>query len=151
MALTATTPFQPLTGLPLPALGEREWLVECHCARPVTYLLRLPPQALLHRLGGRFMLRHSITVIAYHADNTVCLSEHQHTRIGKPLTEGCTGRDHFIASCSCATWTNSRSSTKNYAIAQGTRHRAAQQRAESAAQPKGPAVLRELLRFDADD
>lgn len=98
------------------------------------------------------MLRHSITVTAYHADNTVCSSEHQHTRSGKPLTEGCTGRDHFIASCSsCTTWTSSRSSTKNYATEEGRRHRAAQQQAESAAQPKGPAVLRELLQLDADD
>lgn len=96
------------------------------------------------------MPRHSITVTSYHADNTVCPSEHQHTRSGKPLTEGCTGRDHFIASCSCTAWTSSRSSTKNYAAEDGRRHRAAQQRAESAAQPNGPAVLRELLRLDAD-
>ncbi|MFG3363527.1 DUF317 domain-containing protein [Streptomyces sp. NPDC048156] len=39
MTLTATTPFQRLTELPPPALGEREWLLECHCARPVTDLL----------------------------------------------------------------------------------------------------------------
>lgn len=40
MTLTATTPFQPLSELPLPALGEREWLVECHCSGPVTDLLK---------------------------------------------------------------------------------------------------------------
>ncbi|WP_406356295.1 hypothetical protein [Streptomyces sp. NBC_00658] len=97
------------------------------------------------------MPRHSITVTAYHADNTVCPSEHQHARSGKPLTKGCTGRDHFVASCSCSTWTSSRSSTRNYSTAQGRRHRAEQQQAESAAPPKGPAVLRELLQLDADD
>lgn len=96
------------------------------------------------------MLHHSITVAAYHADNTVCPSEHQHTRSGKPLTERCTGRNHFIASCSCTTWTSSHSSTKNYATEGGRRHRAAQQRADPAAPPKGPTVLRELLRLDAD-
>ncbi|MFI2369875.1 DUF317 domain-containing protein [Streptomyces sp. NPDC018833] len=40
MTLTATTSFQPPTELSLPALGEREWLLECHCARPVTDLLK---------------------------------------------------------------------------------------------------------------
>lgn len=97
------------------------------------------------------MPRHSITVTAYHTDNTVCPSEHQHARSGEPLTEVCTGRDRFVASCSCSTWTSSRSSTKNYSTAQGRRHRAEQQPAESTALPKGPALLRELLRFDADD
>lgn len=97
------------------------------------------------------MPRHSITVTAYHSDNSVCPSEHQHTRSGKPLTEGCTGRNHFISTCSCTTWTSNRSSTKNYAIAQGRHHRAAQQQAESPAPSKGPALLRELLRLDADD
>ncbi|WP_328549854.1 hypothetical protein [Streptomyces sp. NBC_00366] len=38
--LTTTTMFQPLAELPPPALGEREWLLECHCARPVTDLLK---------------------------------------------------------------------------------------------------------------
>ncbi|KUN95423.1 hypothetical protein AQJ67_35735 [Streptomyces caeruleatus] len=40
MTLTATTPFRPLAELPPPALSEREWLLECHCARPVTDLLK---------------------------------------------------------------------------------------------------------------
>lgn len=208
MTPTATIPFQPLPELPLPALGEREWLLECHCARPVTDLLhgqgwdvvtdldcnvhcsrparrvyvgfllesreadarravahpchgegrhyglapdlragqpgtgrrriprladRLPhpllhlrltptrqlPQALPHRPGSRLMPRHSITVTAYHSDDSVCPSEHQHTRSGKPLTEGCTGQNHFISTCSCTTWTSNRSSTKNYATEEG--------------------------------
>jgi hypothetical protein len=97
------------------------------------------------------MPRHSITVTAYHSDNTVCPSEHQHTRSGKPLTEGCTGRDHFTSTCSCTTWTSNRSSTKNYATAVGRRHRAAQLQAETGMPSKGPAGLRELLRLDADN
>lgn len=40
MTPTTTTMFQPLAELPPPALGEREWLLECHCARPVTDLLK---------------------------------------------------------------------------------------------------------------
>lgn len=40
MTLTATAPFQPLAEFPPHALGEREWLLECHCARPVTDLLK---------------------------------------------------------------------------------------------------------------
>ncbi|WP_405539639.1 hypothetical protein OG787_46810 [Streptomyces sp. NBC_00075] len=97
------------------------------------------------------MPRHSITVTAYHSDDTVCPSEHKHTRTGEPLTEGCTGQDRFISTCSCTTSTSSSSSTKNYAIAEGRRHRAAQQQEESPAPSKGPAVLRELLRLDTDD
>lgn len=97
------------------------------------------------------MPRHSITVTAYHSDDTVCPSEHQHTRTGKPLTEGCTGRDHFISTCSCTTWTSNRSSTKNYATEEGRRHRASQQRTQSAEPSKRPAVLRELFRLGADD
>ncbi|MFF3689960.1 hypothetical protein [Streptomyces sp. NPDC002187] len=97
------------------------------------------------------MPRHSITVTAYHSDDTVCPSAHQHTRTGKPLTEGRAGRDHFISTCSCTTWTSNPSSTKNYDIAQGRHHRAAQQQAESRSPSKGPAVLRKLLRLDADD
>lgn len=73
------------------------------------------------------MPRRSITVTAYHA-----------------------GRTHFVASCSRTAWTSGRSSTKSYAAEEGGRNRAVQRRAESAAPPKGPAVLRGLLRLDAD-
>ncbi|MFJ4532645.1 hypothetical protein [Streptomyces nigrescens] len=96
------------------------------------------------------MPRHSITVTAYHADDTICPSEHRHTTGGTPLTEACTGRARFLATCSCKEWTSQPSSTKSYAAEQGKRHRAAHIPAKSAAPSKGPAVLRELLRFDAD-
>ncbi|MEU9987873.1 DUF317 domain-containing protein [Streptomyces sp. NPDC048045] len=39
MTPTATIPFQPSPELPLAALGKREWLLDCHCALPVTDLL----------------------------------------------------------------------------------------------------------------
>ncbi|SFG90600.1 DUF317 domain-containing protein [Streptomyces mirabilis] len=39
MTPTATIPFQPVPERPQPALGERGWLLECRCARPVTDLL----------------------------------------------------------------------------------------------------------------
>ncbi|SEC13764.1 hypothetical protein [Streptomyces sp. 2314.4] len=97
------------------------------------------------------MPRHSITVTAYHADSTICPSGHKHTTGGTPLTEGCTGRARFLATCSCKEWTSSSSSTKSYAAEQGRRHRAAQLPAKSAATSKDSAVLRELLRFGAED
>ncbi|MFH8684214.1 DUF317 domain-containing protein [Streptomyces lydicus] len=40
MTLTATAPFQAPATLPFAALGEREWLLDCHCAGPVTDLLK---------------------------------------------------------------------------------------------------------------
>ncbi|MFJ4532646.1 MULTISPECIES: DUF317 domain-containing protein [Streptomyces] len=40
MTLTATAPFQAPAGLPFAALGEREWLLDCHSASPVTDLLK---------------------------------------------------------------------------------------------------------------
>lgn len=61
------------------------------------------------------MTYHSITVTAYHADGTICPSEHRHTTSGSPLNEGCTGRKRFPATCSCKQWTSGRSSTKSYA------------------------------------
>lgn len=39
MSPTAAIPFQPLPQLPLPALDDREWLLECHCTGSVTDLL----------------------------------------------------------------------------------------------------------------
>lgn len=39
------------------------------------------------------MPRHSITLTAYHADGTICLSEHRHTTGSTPLTEGCARRE----------------------------------------------------------
>ncbi|UYB40912.1 hypothetical protein SLV14_003590 [Streptomyces sp. Je 1-4] len=97
------------------------------------------------------MPRHSITVTAYHADGTICPSGHRHTTGGTPLTEGCTGRERFVATCSCNVWTSSPSSTKSYAAELGRRHRSDQRPANSTPPPKGPAVLRELLQFDAED
>lgn len=97
------------------------------------------------------MTRHSITVTAYHADGTICPSDHRHTTGGKPLTEGCPGRERFFATCSCKQWTSDHSSTKSYAAELGRRHRSHQLPAKSAPPSKGPAVLRELLRFDAED
>ncbi|MGW1374707.1 DUF317 domain-containing protein [Streptomyces sp. NPDC002446] len=38
--LTASAPFQAPAALPFSALGEREWLLDCHCAGPVTALLK---------------------------------------------------------------------------------------------------------------
>ncbi|MFE7318242.1 DUF317 domain-containing protein [Streptomyces sp. NPDC057555] len=40
MTLTATTPFQASAAPPFTALGEREGLLDCHCAGPVTDLLK---------------------------------------------------------------------------------------------------------------
>lgn len=40
MTLTATTPFQVLTELPHTVLGNREWLLDCHCAGPAFDLLQ---------------------------------------------------------------------------------------------------------------
>ncbi|WP_235445541.1 hypothetical protein [Streptomyces sioyaensis] len=40
MTLTATAPFHAPAALPFAALGEREWLLDCHCASPVTGLLK---------------------------------------------------------------------------------------------------------------
>jgi hypothetical protein len=40
VTLTATTPLHSSTALPSADPGEREWLLECHCARPVTDLLK---------------------------------------------------------------------------------------------------------------
>ncbi|MGA5631416.1 hypothetical protein [Streptomyces lydicamycinicus] len=97
------------------------------------------------------MPRHSITVTAYHADGTICPSEHRHTTGGNPLTEGCTGRERFLATCSCKQWTSGPSSTKSYAAEQGRRHRSNQLPAKSTPPSKGPAALRKLLRFDAAD
>ncbi len=97
------------------------------------------------------MPRHSITVTAYHADGTICPSGHRHTTGGTPLTEGCTGRDRFLAACSCKQWTSSPSSTKSYAADLGRRHRSDQLPAKSASLSKGPAASRQLLRFDAAD
>ncbi|KIZ17852.1 hypothetical protein [Streptomyces natalensis] len=97
------------------------------------------------------MPRHSITVTAYHADGTICPSEHRHTTGGSPLTKGCTGRERLLATCSCNQWTSSPSSTKTYAAEQGRRHRSNQLPAKSAPPSKGPAVVRQLLRFDAAD
>ncbi|MFJ9419991.1 hypothetical protein ACIRPT_38435 [Streptomyces sp. NPDC101227] len=96
------------------------------------------------------MPRHSITVTAYHPDRTVCPSDHRYTTSGKPLTEGCTGRTMFLATCSCKKWTGNPSSTKNYATEMGRRHRGSQHQAKSPTSAHGPAALRELLQFDAD-
>ncbi|MCF3172589.1 hypothetical protein IPZ61_04560 [Streptomyces sioyaensis] len=97
------------------------------------------------------MLRHSITVTAYHADGTICPSAHRHTAGGTPLTEGCTGRERFIATCNCKKWTSSPSSPKSYAAEQGKRHRADQPQPKPTTASKGPAALRELLQLDAED
>ncbi|MGW1374708.1 hypothetical protein ACWD6P_10620 [Streptomyces sp. NPDC002446] len=97
------------------------------------------------------MSRHSITVSAYHADGTICPADHRHTTGGMPLIEGCTGRERFLARCSCKQWASGPSSTKSYAAELGRRHRADQLPAKSTPSPKGPAVLRELLRLDAED
>ncbi|MFE7312866.1 DUF317 domain-containing protein [Streptomyces sp. NPDC057555] len=40
MTLTATAPFQAPSALPFAAVGERGWLLDCHCAGPVTDLLK---------------------------------------------------------------------------------------------------------------
>ncbi|MFG3112862.1 DUF317 domain-containing protein [Streptomyces sp. NPDC048197] len=40
MTLTATTPLHAPAALPFAALGERESLLGCHCAGPVTDLLK---------------------------------------------------------------------------------------------------------------
>lgn len=48
-------------------------------------------------------------------------------------------------------WTSSPPSTKSYAAEQGRRHRSDQLPAESTLPPKGPAVVLELLRIDAED
>ena len=40
MTLTAITPFHAPTDLPFTALGQREWLLDRHCAKPVTDLLK---------------------------------------------------------------------------------------------------------------
>ncbi|MFI1865234.1 hypothetical protein [Streptomyces jumonjinensis] len=69
-------------------------------------------------------MRHSITVTAYHPDKTVCPPSHKYTTSNRPLTEGCTGRDQFVASCTCA-WAGTPSATKGYAAETGRRHRTA--------------------------
>ncbi|MCX4637977.1 hypothetical protein OG775_23085 [Streptomyces platensis] len=122
MTLTATTPFQAPTTLPFAALGEREWLLSCHCAGPVTDLLKDQGWDVVSDLDS----------------NVHC-------------TEGCTGRKRFLATCSCKQWTSNPSSTKTYAAEQGRRHRSDQLPAKSAPPSKGPAVVRELLRFDAEE
>ncbi|MFH8684213.1 hypothetical protein [Streptomyces lydicus] len=94
------------------------------------------------------MPRHSITMTAYHADGTICPADHHR---GAPLTEGCPGRERFLATCTCKQWTSDPSSTKTYAAELGRRHRADLLPAKSTPPPKGPAALRELLRFDAED
>ncbi|WP_236241513.1 DUF317 domain-containing protein [Streptomyces sp. CC228A] len=40
MTLTATTPFHIPAALPHAAPGDREWLLDCHCAGPVVELLK---------------------------------------------------------------------------------------------------------------
>ncbi|MGW5200790.1 DUF317 domain-containing protein [Streptomyces spiralis] len=40
MTLTATTPVQVPSGPPHARLGNREWLLDCHCAGPVVDLLQ---------------------------------------------------------------------------------------------------------------
>lgn len=95
------------------------------------------------------MPRHSVTVTAYHADGTTCPSGHRHTSGRTPLTEGCTGRGRFLAVCSFKQWTSGPSSTKSYAADRGRRHRSDQFPEKCAPLSKGPATLRQLLRFDA--
>ncbi|MEU9122840.1 hypothetical protein AB0C96_23750 [Streptomyces sp. NPDC048506] len=95
------------------------------------------------------MTRHSIIVTAYHADGTIYPSEHRHTTSGSPLTKGCTGRERFLATCK--QWTSGRSSTKSYAVEEGRRHRSNQLPTKSTPPSKSPAVVRQLLRFDAAD
>lgn len=40
VTLTATAPCQAPAALPFATLAEREWLLNCHCAGPVTDLLK---------------------------------------------------------------------------------------------------------------
>ncbi|MER7047562.1 hypothetical protein [Streptomyces jumonjinensis] len=69
-------------------------------------------------------MHHKVTVTAYHPDSTVCPPDHTYTTSNRPLTEGCAGRERFIASCRCGTWTGTPSATKGYAAEMGRRHRA---------------------------
>lgn len=40
MTLAATTPFRALAEPPHTTLGNREWLLDCHCTGPVVNLLK---------------------------------------------------------------------------------------------------------------
>ncbi|MFH8515750.1 DUF317 domain-containing protein [Streptomyces chengbuensis] len=40
MTLIATTPVEVPVAAPHPTLGDRKWLLDCHCATPVVELLR---------------------------------------------------------------------------------------------------------------
>ncbi|MGW1143621.1 hypothetical protein ACWD6I_00885 [Streptomyces sp. NPDC002454] len=70
-------------------------------------------------------MRHQVTVNAYHPDGTDCPPDHRFTTGNRPLAEDCTGRNRFVATCACGTWTGTPSSTKGYAAEMGRRHRTA--------------------------
>ncbi len=97
------------------------------------------------------MPHHLITMTAYHSENTVRPAEHQHTRSGMPLAEGCAGESQFIATCSCTAWTSNRSFTKNYTVAVGGHHRATQLQAVSGGPSKRSAELPDRPQLGADN
>ncbi|MFD9427306.1 MULTISPECIES: hypothetical protein [unclassified Streptomyces] len=75
----------------------------------------------------------------YHADDTLCLTDHKHTSSGKPLHPGCPGRAFTEAICACGGW-GMKESGKGYVNESRKRH--------LASHAQGPKVLPDQLRVD---